>query len=214
MKTQARTRPAEPRRAWPRLLAGAALWLAAGAAQAALQLDELMALLAQTRSAEARFYEQRFVRGLDAPLVSTGTMSFSAPDRFVRSTQAPRPESMSVVGGNVTLTRSGRSRTMAVDAMPELQAVVEAIRGTLSGNASSLKQHFRATTGGSVEQWTLELKPLEPRLQGLLGSIRLAGSRSQLRRVEMLMTDGDHSVMTIETLAVNLPASAPGATRP
>lgn len=193
------------------LLVPAAVALAAtiAAPAHALEVPELMALLAQKRSGEARFTEQREVKGLNAPLASSGTLSFAAPDRFTRKTLAPRPESMVVEGNIVTLTRNGRTRSLALDASPEMEAIVEAVRGTLTGNATSLQQHFKLAVAGSSEQWTLELKPATPRLSVMLDSVRIAGKRSELRTVEMRLADGDRSVMQIEPAA----ASATG-TRP
>jgi outer membrane lipoprotein-sorting protein len=167
----------------------------------ALDLAELMTLLAQVRSGEARYTEQRTVQGLDAPLVSSGTLSFAAPDRFSRHTLKPRPESMVVEGNMVTLTRSGRTRTVVLDAIPEVEAIVEAVRGTLTGNAGSLQQHFRTAVAGNAEQWTLELRPIEPRLQVLLASVHIVGRGSLLRSVEMRMADGDRSLMQVEPVA-------------
>ena len=173
----------------------------------ALDLPELMALLAQKRSGEARFTEQREVKGLDAALTSSGTLSFAAPDRFTRKTTAPRPESMVVDGNIVTLTRNGRSRSLALDASPEMEAIVEAVRGTLTGNATSLQQHFKLAVAGTPEQWTLELKPATPRLAVMLDSVRIAGRRSELRTVEMRLADGDRSLMQIEPVTA-APAAA------
>lgn len=184
-----------------RLLALGVLAWAAAAPAAALDLPELMGILSKVRSGEARFTEQRQVKGLDAPLVSSGTLSFSAPDRFTRKTLAPKPEGMEVEGNMVTLSRGGRSRTFVLDASPETEAIVEAVRGTLTGNAQSLQEHFKVKVGGSPEQWTMELLPIAPRLQVLLSSVRIAGRRAELRTVEMLMADGDRSLMQIEPMA-------------
>jgi len=188
--------------------------LAAPAVQAATPtLDELMAQLAQVRGGQASFQEKRSVKGMDAPLLASGTLSFQAPDRFVRNTVAPKAETIAVEGNIVTLTRNGRSRTMVLDASPELEAIVESVRGTLTGNAGVLKQHFKPLVSGSLAQWTLELQPLTPRLQVLLASIRLSGQHSALRAVEMRMADGDSSLMAIEPTALQGAAGAP-ATRP
>jgi outer membrane lipoprotein-sorting protein len=180
----------------------------------ALDLTELMALLAQKRSGEARFTEQREVKGLDAPLASSGTLSFAAPDRFTRKTTAPRAESMVVEGNIVTLTRNGRTRSMALDASPEMEAIVEAVRGTLTGNATSLQQHFKLSLAGTPEQWTLELKPATPRLAVMLDSVRIGGRRSELRTVEMRLADGDRSLMQIEPLTASSAAPAAAGSRP
>ena len=196
------------------LLVGLLMSLApATHAAQALQLDELMALLAQTRSGQASFVERRSVKGLDAPLVSTGTLSFAAPDRFVRNTVTPKAETLSVEGKIVTMTRNGRSRTMVIDAAPEVEAIVESVRGTLTGNAASLRLHFKPVVSGTTESWQLELLPLEPRLKSLLASVRLAGQRAQLLSVDMRMADGDSALMTISPTAAGA-ADAPALGSP
>jgi hypothetical protein len=181
------------------LLLGLLSALCAGPAWA-FSLPELMGLLAQQRSGEARFTEQRYVATLDAPLVASGLLSFQAPDRFTRQTLQPRPETMAVEGNTLTLTRGGRVRRFALDAAPEMVAVVEALRGTLTGNVDSLQRHFRTSLDGRAEQWTLLLQPLDARLAHQVREIRLEGQRGVLRGVTMEMYDGDRSVMQIEPL--------------
>lgn len=171
----------------------------------ALSLPELMGLLAERRSGEARFTEQREVATLSAPLVSSGTLSFEAPDRFVRRTLQPRAETMAVQGNTLTLTRGGKTRQFTLDAAPEMVAIVEAVRGTLTGNAESLQKHFRAQVSGRPEQWSLLLLPLEARLAHQVREIRLEGQRADLRGVTIEMHDGDRSVMQIEPLSAAKP---------
>jgi outer membrane lipoprotein-sorting protein len=144
--------------------AGVALTLLASAAPAlALDLPDLMALLAGRTSGQARFTEQRFVKGFDAPLVSSGTLSFAAPDQFTRRTLEPRAESVVVNGNQLTLTRNGRSRSYPLDAAPEAAVAVEAIRGALTGNAAALQREFDVGVGGDAEHWTLTLTPRDAR---------------------------------------------------
>jgi outer membrane lipoprotein-sorting protein len=177
--------------------------LAMGAS--ALELPELMALLARNRGGEARFVEQRHVQGLGGPLQSSGTLSFTAPSRFARHTVLPRPEAMVVDGNQVTLTRNGRSRQMALDAVPEMALLVQALRGTLTGDAAALRQAFKLSLDGQVSQWSLQLEPQDARLAGVISYIHVTGRRGELRGVEVQMADGDRSVMTIEPS----PAAAP-----
>ncbi|MBB3176224.1 LolA-related protein [Variovorax sp. Sphag1AA] len=176
----------------------AALTLALATSSAwAFDLPELMSLLAQRRSGEATFTEQRFVRGLEGPLDASGVLSFTAPDRLMRRTITPRPEMMSVEGNILTLSRSGRTRTVALDSMPELLGMVEAMRGTLSGNAQSLQRYFRSTLTGTSNDWALELKPIDERLAAQVRSMRLTGRGGEVLGVEMEFIGGDRSVMNI-----------------
>ena len=188
----------------------AALMLALSASSAwAFDLPELMSLLAQRRSGEATFTEQRFVRGLEGPLDASGVLSFTAPDRLMRRTITPRPETMSVDGNTLTLSRGGRTRTMALDSMPELLGMVEAMRGTLSGNAQSLQRYFRSTLTGTSNDWALDLQPIDDRLAAQVRSMRLTGRGGEVLGVEMEFIGGDRSVMNITP--DRRTGSAPGA---
>jgi Outer membrane lipoprotein carrier protein LolA-like len=183
----------------------------------ALALPELMAVLAQRRGGEASFVEQRYVKGLDQPLRSTGTLSFVAPDRFTRSTLEPRAESVSVEGNAVTMKRGGRTRVLTLDAVPEAAAMVEAVRGTLTGNAATLQRLFRTALGGSTEQWVLDLTPIEVSLYNQVRIVRLMGRRADVLSVEVQLADGDRSVMAITPMVASTapaPASAPRAAAP
>ncbi len=174
----------------------------------AFDLPELMGLLAQQKSGEARFTEQRFVRGLEGPLDSSGVLSFSAPDRLTRRTLSPRPETMAVEGNTLTLSRGGRTRTMALDSMPELLGMVEAMRSTLGGNTQTLQGYFRTTVSGSGNKWTLGLVPVDERLAAQVRSVNITGRGGEVLGVEMEFIGGDRSVMTI-TPERGSPARAP-----
>ena len=109
------------------------------------------------------FTEQRFVHGLEGPLDARGTLSFEAPDKLVRRTLSPRVETMAVEGNTLTLSRGGRNRTLTLDSMPELLGLVEAMRGTLTGDGTTLQRYFRSAVSGSAGSWTLDLTPIDSR---------------------------------------------------
>lgn len=203
-------RPNEPGRRWvlPALLA---LWAAMPAAWAepAFDLAQLMQTLSQVKSGEAVFTEKRSSTLLDRPLELSGRLSFEAPDAFMRETLKPRQERVAVVGNQVTMSTGSRSRTVPIDSVPEASVIIEAIRGTLTGNRGLLEKHFSVAVSGSARQWSLELVPREPRLREQISQVRLAGQQATVREVAVNMTDGDRSVMAIEPmLAAPKPASA------
>ena len=219
MSPDALTRPADAlhrvaRRLW---LAASLLVLAvlpALAPAAAFDLPALMTLLARQPHGEARFAEQRFVKGLEAPLASSGTLGFTAPDKLVRRTLAPRAEAFAVDGNTLTLTRGGRSRSVALDSLPELLPMIEALRGTLSGDAAVLQRHFRTLVGGTADAWTLDLTPIDATLAAQVNGLRIAGAQGDLRSVEIWFVGGDRSRMTIEPLAGGASDAAPAPARP
>jgi len=168
---------------------------------AAFDLEALTALLARVRSGEATFVETRRIEMLDRTLTSSGRLSFKAPDVFVRETLKPRREKLAVDGNTLTMSIGERSRTLQLDASPEASVVVEAIRGTLTGNRAALERLFEPHVDGYAKSWTLELVPRDLRLRGQVASVRVAGRESAVREVRVLLADGDHSVMTIEPVA-------------
>ena len=174
---------------------------------ASFDLEALTALLAKVRSGEATFVETRRIEMLDRTLTSSGRLMFKAPDVFVRETLKPRHEKLAVDGNTLTMSIGERSRTLQLDASPEAAVIVEAIRGTLTGNRAALERLFETRVGGDAAAWTLELVPRDLRLRGQVASVRVSGRESAVREVRVLLADGDHSVMTIEPVAPRRAAS-------
>ena len=179
-------------------LAGAVAWPTLALAQAvSFDLIELMQLLAKVKAGEAVFTEKRSVAMLERTLESSGRLSFEAPDTFVRETLKPRQERLAVVGNMVTMSTGQRSRTVPLDSVPEAAVIVEAIRGTLTGNRDAIERHFSASVTGNAARWTLELVPRMPRLRELVLSVRVSGQQALVNEVVVAMADGDRSVMSI-----------------
>jgi hypothetical protein len=174
----------------------------------AFDLAELMKTLARHGPAQASFEEQRFVKGLDQPLVSTGTLAYEPPDRFTRRTLSPRAETMVVAGDRLVLSREGRTRTLALDAAPEAVMAVEALRGTLKGDAAALQRVFRVSLSGDASRWTLDLLPVDAQSAGNLAEVRIGGQRDGLREVRTLYADGSRTVLSIVPMDAAAPASA------
>jgi hypothetical protein len=185
-------------------LAGGAL-LALGetpAASAEFDLAHLMAMLGGVRTGAATFVERREVAMLDRTLESSGRLSFEAPDTFVRETLKPQRERLAISGNTVTMSRGSTSRSLQVDAAPEAAVVVEAIRGTLTGNREALERLFETRVSGSPERWWLDLVPRDARLRGQVASLRIGGEQAMVRSVAVQLADGDRSLMTIEPVHV------------
>jgi outer membrane lipoprotein-sorting protein len=185
----------------------ATLALAPSAALAeAFDLGALTALLGGVKSGEATFVETRRIEMLDRTLQSSGRLSFKAPDSFVRETLKPRQEKLAVDGNTLTMSLGDRSRTMQLDASPEAAVIVEAIRGTLTGNRNTLERLFETTVSGDARAWTLKLVPRDLRLRGQVSAVQVSGREATAREVQVQLADGDRSVMTIEPVAKRGPS--------
>ena len=207
-------RPCRPSRAERRgfiAVALRAIGLAAAIAAtpthaAGFDLGALTTLLGRVRSGEATFVETRRIEMLDRTLQSSGRLSFKAPDSFVRETLKPRHEKLAVDGNTLTMSLGERSRTMQLDASPEAAVIVEAVRGTLTGNRATLERLFETTVSGDAGAWTLKLVPRDLRLRGQVSAVQVSGREATAREVQVQLADGDRSVMTIEPVATRAPS--------
>lgn len=179
-------------------------------AAAAFDLAQLTQLLAQRRSGDATFVEKREVAVLDRTVMTSGRLSFQAPDTFVRENLRPLREKVAVSGNTMTMSRGDRTRSVALDSIPEAAVVIEAIRGTLTGNRDALQRLFETSVAGNADRWSLELVPRDAKLRAQVATVRVSGRQSEVREVTVTLPDGDRSTMTIEPLA----APASGASAP
>lgn len=172
--------------------------VAAAAIAADITLGELMHGLAAHRPGRARFTERKFIAILDAPVVSTGELSFTPPDRLERKTLTPKPESLVVEKGMLTLERGDRRITMRLADYPQIAPIVDALRGMPAGDREALEKAYRLEAHGTRERWTLVMLPSDPKVAELVQRIDVSGTRDRVRAIEIRQTDGDRSVMTID----------------
>ncbi|WHZ10146.1 MAG: putative transmembrane protein [Burkholderiaceae bacterium] len=190
------------RRDWGLGLAAAGALLVARPARADWGLQQLMALLSQSRSARASFIEKKYIALLDKPVESSGELLYQAPDRLEKRTFVPKPEAMVLQGDTLTLERgSGRPIVLNLRQYPELAAFTESIRATLAGDEQALERVYAIALDGDAAHWTLTLRPLDERMAAAVQRIVIGGSGGEVRRVEIDQADRDRSVMTITPAA-------------
>jgi outer membrane lipoprotein-sorting protein len=181
------------------LLAGGVPAQAASPGANGFDLQQLMQRLSQVRRSTAYFSEHKELGMLSAPLDSSGTLAYVAPDKLQKNTLLPKPERVTVDGDKITIEQSGEhaSRTLSLADNPELGAFVESIRATLAGDLPALQRHYKVTLDGSLDAWQMTLEPKERRLRDLVKWIRIAGRDDAIRAIDSEEADGDRSDMTI-----------------
>ena len=164
-------------------------------------IDQLMRGLARIRSDHASFVEKKFIAILDRPVESSGELFYTAPDHLEKRTIKPKPESMILDHGTLVIERGRQKHDLQLQDYPELAAFIDSIRGTLAGDRKALERNYRLDLEGTAEHWTLQLLPLDEKMQAVVRRIRIAGARDAVRSVEITQADGDSSLMLIEKLA-------------
>ena len=156
-----------------------------------------MASLASVPQRSAAFREQRRFAALDAPLQSSGALSYRK-GYLEKVTTWPQPERLVVDGDRVIITAGNQPpQVIPMSAAPELRALIDAIRGPLLGDAAALQKAFRATTGGTMADWTLDLTPKDPAAAKFLRGVHLQGHDDQVDRLTIAQANGDEQTMTI-----------------
>jgi hypothetical protein len=173
------------------------------AAEQAL-LSEVMGKLANVKVAKAEFTETRYLKLLIAPVQSTGVLTYTAPDKFEKLTLKPVEEKMTIAKHLVTLEEpaKGRKNTITPNSFPALSALIDALRGALSGNATLLAETFKIKIEGAASQWKLTLIPKEAVQYGYIHKITVSGKQDTLDSMEVLQADGDRSVLSMKRAAL------------
>lgn len=182
-------------------LCGLALVSLAATAHAGFGVDELMAELATHKSGRVKFVEKRYLAVLDRPVVATGEMAYTAPDRLEKHTHTPKPETMVLDRDLLSLERDRRKLSINLASRPEALAFVDSIRNTLAGNQAALERNYTLAVSGDAADWVLTLLPTEQKIAALLKRITVAGRGNRIRTIEYLLADGDRAEVTIEPIA-------------
>lgn len=171
--------------------------VAADASAASPELEQLMTALAARQHGHVRYTERQYLAVLDRPLESSGELRYDAPDRLEKRTLKPRPETLVLERGTVTVQRGRRKTVLDLRQYPQILPFVESIRATLAGDRAALERVFSLTFTGSFDDWQLALVPLDTKLAATVQQVLLQGRRDDIQVVETRIADGDRSVLTI-----------------
>ena len=156
-----------------------------------------MARLAQAPQRQATFVEEKHLAALDQVLRSAGRLLYVRPAHLEKITTAPQAENLVVDGDRLIISNAQDApRVVELDDQPEIRAVVDTIRGALSGNLAALQRNYDITGSGSLDDWRLVLHPRTPALAKQVREVRIAGG-ADVRSIESVQANGDTDRLTI-----------------
>ncbi len=164
---------------------------------ASLDAATLMGLIAAHPKGRVSFVETRHLALLDTPLVSSGELLYTPPDRLERHSLEPREETAILDGDTLTLIRDGRTRTLSLADLPQVAVVIDSLRAILSGDLDRLERSYELLLAGTPQAWMLDLMPKDPRLPASLRRIHLVGTGGRVQGIDWIQTNGDRSSMQI-----------------
>jgi len=166
-----------------------------------VKLDDVMARLAAAPQRRAAFIEDKRVAALEQPLHSAGTLAYSRPDHLEKTTTAPAPERLVVDGARLTVTAGNNSpHVVDLGGQPAALALIDTIRGILSGDLALLRRSYDVTGGGSMSAWRLLLRPRDPALARLVREVHIEGAGADVRSIDTVQANGDTDRLTITPL--------------
>lgn len=173
------------------------LSLLGGVAQADAALDELLQRIAAHGGGRVLFEERQYLSVLKQPVELTGELYFVPPDHLEKRVLSPKPETMVIDKGTLTMERGGRKRSVALASHPEIGVFIESIRATLAGDRAALETVYTLDFSRDGHGWILALRPKDARLARSLSVIRISGHEDVVATFEIVRVDGDRSVMDI-----------------
>lgn len=184
------------------------LWTVASVLLLPLQLHAewrvatLMSQLAATPRSTISFTESRTSAFLQQPLFSHGTLSMDGQGRLTKETQQPEWQRLVIDSHSITLQRGDPASpgdTIRLDNQPNLKSLIEAFRALIAGDLAHLQHHYKLKLEGYEGGWQLLMTPLARDFSQHIREIVATGNRGEIRRFEIIESDGDTTLMELGT---------------
>src|SRR5213593_2584489 len=160
-------------------------------------LKNLLAGIRQNRSTQADFQEQRVIRLMKKPILSSGTVWFQPPNKFRREVKGNSP-SVTVSDGRqlwIYYPNFKSAERYPLGKGSPLDSTVTAINSAL--NLENIENTFQITAIKSDKGYELTLLPRTASMKRIFQKLDLhINGNLQAERTEMLLPNGDRIVTT------------------
>ena len=186
------------RTTWSATLVFAALISAAKAAPLSeADLKNLLAGIRQNRSSQADFQEERVIRLMKKPILSSGRISFQPPNKFRREVKGNAP-SITVSDGRqlwIYYPNFKSAERYPLGKGSPLDSTVAAINSAL--NLENIENTFQINAAKSDKGYELTLLPRTPSMKRAFQKLDLRiNDNLRVDRTDMLLPNGDRIVTT------------------
>jgi len=168
-----------------------------GAPLSETELKNLLAAIRQNRSTQADFQEQRVIRLMKNPVVSSGTVSFQPPNKFRREVKGSSP-SVTVSDGRelwIYYPKFKSAERYPLGKGSPLDATVAAINSAL--NLENIETSFNISATKSDNGHELALLPRTAAMKRVFQKLDLRiNDKFRVERTDMLLPNGDRIVTT------------------
>jgi len=159
------------------------------------ELENLLAAIRQNRTTQADFQEERVIRLMKKPVVSSGTVWFQPPNKFRREVKGNSP-SVSVSNGRdlwIYYPNFKSTERYPLGKGSPLDATVAAINSAL--NLENIETSFNITATKTENGYELQLLPRTAPMKRAFQKLDLRiNEKFRVERTDMLLPNGDRIV--------------------
>jgi chaperone LolA len=175
-------------------------------------VKQLLAQIREKRAAspqmQADFQEEKVIRLMNKPIVSSGKVWFQAPNKFRREVRGNSP-SVTVSDGQqlwIYYANFKSAEHYTLGKRSPLDSVIAAINTAL--NLENVENSFHITANKIDNGYELELTPRAPSMKRMFQKLRIRiNNNLMVERTEMLQTNGDR-IVTIYSNHAHTPIPA------
>jgi len=149
-------------------------------------LAEITARLVKTPITQGNFQQEKRLKILRKPLLSTGSFTYHQSNGVIWKTLTPIP-SLLLVNDTRLLTGQGEQAVPA--------AFGKVFKAMLGGDLKVLSEGFDISGTNQKATWQLQLKPKDELLKKIISSLLLSGD-NELRHLELQETGGNLTHIT------------------
>jgi outer membrane lipoprotein carrier protein len=172
-------------------------FIASAAPLSEIELKNLLASIRQNRTTQADFQEERAIRLMKKPVLSSGTVSFQPPNKFRREVKGNSPSVTISDGRNLWIYYPNfkSAERYPLGKGSPLDATVAAINSAL--NLENIETSFNVTATKTENGHDLQLLPRTAAMKRVFQKLELRiNDKFRVERTDMLLPNGDRIVTT------------------
>ena len=158
----------------------------------AFDMAQLSQQLSQHAVVHGPFIQEKHLRGLSQPLLSSGEFVLNREHGLLWQLRKPMPADYRIDNNGIALRNANGWQAQAKQGVAAQQSRI--FLAVLKGDHQGLEQDFAPNLSGTAESWQLTLTPRSLLLQQIFQQITISGA-ALVERIELVETQGDSSVL-------------------
>jgi hypothetical protein len=149
-------------------------------------------LLREAKSIRADFAEEKRIKVLKRPVVSSGSLIFNSKSGLYRVVKDPFVQELLITSAGIAQRdANGKVESMDVERVPIAKGFIDAFLLVFSGDQQALAAGFDLYFEGDESAWSLGFRPKKKPLSRFIASLVVTGKRGVLDSLSVLEVNGD-----------------------